>query len=301
MLRVAGIKAYPVLVPVGYEGPTSKRLPSPGIFDHAIAVAEIDGKRVWLDTTAEVCPFGDLPEQDRGREVLVIKDSGGEFAVTPDYTVEENTSSQTATISLDGNGGIRASVLWQSSGSGDLNARSTYKYAKPSKIKEGFEATIASISPDAKLIDHSVSDPSNKDQPMRLAYQFEANGWANRTKKFIIFRPSLYQSVLSGTPFSKPERKYDIHFTGTSSNTSETTINLPEGFTVEEIPQDVSLSTDFGSYERRYILDGATLKVSEKLTRQDARIGSYRYNEVRKFFENVIKAQKQQVVLRVKT
>jgi len=299
MLRSAGIKAYPVLVPVGFRGPTGKRIPSPGIFDHAIAVAEIDGKRVWLDTTAEVCPFGDLPEVDRGREVLVVKETGSEFVKTPDYTADENGSFQTATIKLNEDGSITASVGWTSTGSTDLTARATYKYARPSKIKEGLEATATSITPSAKLTNFYVSDPSIRDQPLKIAYDFEAAGWANRTDKFLIFRPSLYQSVLSGTPFSKPDRKYDICFSGTSSNTSLTEISLPDGFKVEEMPRNVSLKADFGAYDVTYALDGNVLKVAEKLVRRDARVPAGRYQEVKKFYEDAIQAQKQQAVLRL--
>ena len=299
MLSAAGIKAYPVLVSTGFKGLTSERIPSPGIFDHAIAVAEIDGKLVWMDTTAEVCPFGDLPEADRGREVLVVKNGRGEFMKTPDYTADENSTSQTATIELNADGGITASVMWAATGSSDLATRATYKYAKPSSIKEGFEATAASISPDARLSDFSVSDPSRKDEPVKITYDFEASGWASRTRKFLIFRPNLYQDVLSNTPFSKADRKYDICFVGTSSNSSETEISLPGGFNVEEIPENMPLETDFAAYDRAYLLEGNVLKITEKLVRRDARVPVSRYHEVKKFYQDVIQAQKQQVVLRV--
>lgn len=299
MLRAAGIKAYPVLVPTKLKGKTSARLPSPGVFDHAIGVAEIDGKYVWMDTTSEVCPFGDLPESDRGREVFVIRDGKGEFVQTPDYSADENKTYQTANIKLAADGGITASVVWSSAGSSDLTARATYKYAKPSQIKDGFEGTIAAISPDAKLINYSVSDPDRKDDPLKLNYEFQAGGWADRTRKFLIFRPSLYQTVLSETPFSKSDRKYAVSFREKSSSVSETQITLPDGFKVEEIPDNVALKTDFASFDRTYELTGSTLKIVEKLVRQDATIPVSRYGEVKKFYESAIQAQKAQVVLRV--
>ena len=299
MLRGAGVKAYPVLVPTKLKGKTSARLPSPGVFDHAIVLAEIDGKRVWMDPTAEVCPFGELPEPDRGREVMVIRDGKGEFLETPSYTADENKTYQTANIKLGPDGGISASVTWTSAGTSDLSARATYRYAKPSQIKDGFEGTIAAISPDARLTNYSVSDPTRRDEPLKLTYDFQAGGWADRTRKFLIFRPSLYQSILSATPFSKSERKYDIAFREESSSVSETQIILPDGFRVEEIPDNVSLKTDFASFDRTYELTGGVLKITEKLIRQDAVIPASRYGEVKKFYESAIQAQKAQVVLRI--
>lgn len=299
MLRAAGIKAYPALVATSFRGTTSSRIPSPGIFDHAIALAEIGGRRYWMDPAAEVCPFGDLPEADRGREVLVIKEAGGAFIETPEYAAEENGSWQTTTIKLNADGGVTASVVWTAAGSAGLSARTAYKYAKPSSIKKGFEATIASISPDAKLNDFSIENLTLRDEPLKMTYDFEASGWANRTNKFLIFRPSLHQSVLSQTPFSKPERRHDIRFSGVSTNAADTRIELPDGFRAEEMPQSVSLEMDFATYERTYTLEGNVLTVVERLVRQDARVPAARYSEVRKFYEDVIRAQKQQVVLRV--
>ena len=299
MLSAAGIKAYPVLVPVGFRGETGKRLPSPGMFDHAIAMGEIDGKQVWMDTTAEVCPFDQLPASDRGLEVLVIKPTGGEFIQTPEYAVDENKTVQRVDIKLDAEGGITSSVSWYSTGNEDLSARATYKYAKPTEIKEGFESTVASVSPDATLNDYSVGDPFKRDEPLQISYDFQASGWANRTKKFLIFRPSLYQSVLSQTPFSKSDRKFDMVFASNSTNESQTTISLPDGFNVEEIPPDVSLNGDFATYDRTYTLDGSTLKIAEKLVRKEARIALDRYAEAKKFYQEAIQAQKQQVVMRI--
>lgn len=299
MLRSAGIKAYPVLVPTKLKGATSKRLPSPGIFDHAIVVAEIDGKKVWMDATVEVCPFGQLPESDKGREVFIIRDGKGEFVRTPDYTVDDNNTYQNADIKLSADGGISAIVVWTSAGASDLTARSSYKYAKPSQIKEGFEGTIAAISPDARLVNYEVGDPTRKDEPLKLSYEFQAGGWADRTRKFLIFRPSLYQSTLSETPFSKSQRKNDVVFNAKSSNISETSIVFPAGFTVEEVPENVSLKADFATFDRTYALTDGVLKISEKLIRQDARIPVARYAEVKKFYEDAIRAQKSQVVLRV--
>lgn len=299
MLKLAGVKAHPVLVSVAFRSPASKRLPAPGIFDHAIAVAEIDGKYLWMDSTAEICPFGELPEPDRGKEALVVKSTGGEFVKTPEYTEEGNRISQTSAIKLNVDGGITASVDWTSTGASDLSARATYKYAKPNQVKEGIETTAAAVCPDAKLLDYSVEGADNHDNTVKIRYNFEANGWASKTGKFLIFRPSLYQGTMSQTPFSKPERKFDIVFPTTSSDLCETEITLPEGSKIDELPQNLSLKSDFGTYEKTYVLQGDTLKVSELLVHKAVKVEVARYQEVKKFFEDVIKSQKQQIVLRL--
>ena len=51
MLDRLGIEAHPALVNTRVGRGLLKRLPSPGIFDHAIVSARIDGRTVWLDPT----------------------------------------------------------------------------------------------------------------------------------------------------------------------------------------------------------------------------------------------------------
>jgi len=51
LLALLDIKATPALVPTYLRETTLKRLPSPLNFDHAIALVELDGQKLWLDGT----------------------------------------------------------------------------------------------------------------------------------------------------------------------------------------------------------------------------------------------------------
>ena len=51
LLRARGIQAWPALVSRDQRGSIAGSLPTPLAFDHVIAVAEIDGREVWIDPT----------------------------------------------------------------------------------------------------------------------------------------------------------------------------------------------------------------------------------------------------------
>lgn len=51
MLREAGIRAWPALVHSWADPARNQRLPSPGVFNHAIALLELDGRDWWFDPT----------------------------------------------------------------------------------------------------------------------------------------------------------------------------------------------------------------------------------------------------------
>ena len=61
MLGVAGIKAHPVFLHADERRAVDTRLPTVTAFDHCIALAQVNGKDVWLDATADTCPYGDIP------------------------------------------------------------------------------------------------------------------------------------------------------------------------------------------------------------------------------------------------
>lgn len=51
MLERGGVEAYPALVSYDYQEGFDRFLPSPYVFDHVIVMANVDGKKVWMDPT----------------------------------------------------------------------------------------------------------------------------------------------------------------------------------------------------------------------------------------------------------
>ena len=74
LLKAAGIQAWPALVGAGIEFDAS--MPSPEQFNHVITAIPEGGKYVWLDTTAEVAPFGFLSQGIRDEQVLLMPTTG---------------------------------------------------------------------------------------------------------------------------------------------------------------------------------------------------------------------------------
>src|SRR5260370_18103676 len=69
LLRAAGTSSYPVLIGSGRK--LDEDVPSPAQFDHVITAALIDKEWVWLDSTAEVAPFGLLVYPLRDKQAVL--------------------------------------------------------------------------------------------------------------------------------------------------------------------------------------------------------------------------------------
>lgn len=70
LLEAVGIPAFPALINSGLE--IDPEVPSPGQFDHAITLVPRGGGLLWLDTTAEVGPYGYLLSPLRDKHALAV-------------------------------------------------------------------------------------------------------------------------------------------------------------------------------------------------------------------------------------
>ena len=70
MLSVAGLQAEPVLIGAGIR--FNPAVPSPAAFNHLITRLTLDGREVWLDSTAEVSPWRALIFAIRDHKALAI-------------------------------------------------------------------------------------------------------------------------------------------------------------------------------------------------------------------------------------
>ena len=80
MMKRMGVTAYPVLLNSG--GGVNRSLPSGSQFDHMIAAVDRDGKRTYVDLTADIVPYGSLPPQEQGEFGLVVHPDGQSEEIT---------------------------------------------------------------------------------------------------------------------------------------------------------------------------------------------------------------------------
>ena len=88
LLRGAGLKAYPVLIPTKSAYNLVEAQPA-SYFNHAIACVELDKNLVFMDSTSSMTSFGDIPPPDQNRKVLVFFDKDYKILDTP--VMEDNS------------------------------------------------------------------------------------------------------------------------------------------------------------------------------------------------------------------
>jgi len=248
MLKYAGLKGYPLLIPTRGTYPMSEDFPAV-IFNHAICAVELEGKLIFMDPTAETTAFEYIPLSDQDRTVLVFADEAWRIAKT--NTIEDNelTYKMDIVINQDESAAITRGVSTQ--GFYSSSYRWYLKYTHPAIIKEEIQQKMMQISSLSKLIDYQISDIDDFDITPALTYRFETEEFLNPARDLRIV-PVLDQIHLDHGLISKEERKYPIDFDGIYTIRANINIALPKNLKVKYLPLSTTLDNSWFSLEVSY-------------------------------------------------
>ena len=96
---------------------------------------------------------------------------------------------------------------------------------------------------------------------------------------------------------SAPERRTPILLRAIAFN-DEVVLSLPEGVVSEELPAALSLSSEFGSYERKILVDGNKVRLTRHAELKPQTVPAADYSKLRKFLADFAKADRISVLLR---
>jgi hypothetical protein len=96
-------------------------------------------------------------------------------------------------------------------------------------------------------------------------------------------------------PLDKP-RKYDIDLNYPFKDIDTVNITIPDGYTVEALPQNVALSNKFGNYKVNYLVTANTIQLIRLKERLNSRFPASDYEELAKFYDAMYKADRARIV-----
>lgn len=299
MLRSVGITAYPALLEAGSPYPRTDELPAPSAFNHAICLAEINGKKYWLDATAQVCPWGQIPGSDRGAQALVIRDGKGVFETIPVGTPEEAQSDQQVKLTLAADGSAAGTVTLSGNGDSDMALRATLLALPPDRVQPFLEILAKRIGANARVTRYSVSDIRNRDLPVTIAMEVSFPGWANISGSLLLFkaRPDQTAGAVSN-PFSQESRTQPVAQRSPQRTRSVLEVTLPEGFVVLSVPENASGNSDLGRFERSVQQNGRTLTIATRVEDFGVEVPPSRYQQIRAYYDRYLKTWDESVVVK---
>lgn len=292
LLKAAGIPAYQALVSASEAGAPeiSDDFPAPA-FNHVILY--VPGEDLWLECTSNTMPAGYLGKFTSNRRVLLLTPEGGRLVKTPVLTPAENFERNKIDIVLDENG--HAVIQGYSLSGGGQHDLDRYMAAQKSQQeREKYFASNAGFSI-TKL--HQLNITASESRPeSETNYHLDAMNYAVRSGKRM-FVPLMKTNPLSRSLPANEHRQLALHIPEGYTFSDTVVLHLPADYEVENVPSPVNLESEFGSFEMRVEKVAEQVTVIRRVVRQPVSVSAERYEEVRQFYQQVLKADGTQIVL----
>jgi transglutaminase-like putative cysteine protease len=266
-----GIQAFPVLL--NSTGGVRRDMPSIHQLDHEIAAVRSEGGYQFVDLTADLVAYGDLPRGEHGQFGLVVQPDGSSEVVTfPSTPLTSNRTVQRVTVSLDTLGMVDGRYEETAAGAMQYGLRNTFLHPMDTVQRKNFANNLA-----AKLFEGAEGDSlvvfEGKDLQAvpRVTMRLRHGRAASVAGKSIILQMplrSMGSLVGAARELTDEPRRFPIDaakFWGRKTSETEFAITLPAGWHAE-LPKSVTASSDFGSYVSEYTMDGRTLRLVRRIT-----------------------------------
>jgi transglutaminase-like putative cysteine protease len=275
MLKVAGISAYYVLIPTTSIANLIKDFPYPFQFDHCIVAVEYEGGYHFLDPVAESYRFDYLPGNDRNRDVLIFNGQNNVFVRTSLAKPEENAYHSQSKIKIGADGSIEGEAKEFAIGGKEASLRQFFAGNRPTKIKESLEERVDEISPGAKLLEYTLSNPLNFKERFQLKFSYNAKDYCKKAGGVLIFD---VPEVWKGCPATgKNGRRYPIVVWNNFYSKDEVEFNVPEGYEVYHLPEPLEIKNHYFEFRSSYRQEGDKIIYEGELIRKASRIPSEDY------------------------
>jgi len=175
MLRIAGLKGFPVLIHAGPK--KDPEVPQP-FFNHAIVAAElVPGEYVLMDPTDENSKDL-LPAYLCDKSYLVARSEGDVLRTSPIIPADSNLVRIASSGRLTGEGAMRLETDIAFEGANDNIYRNHLVRLAPEERKRFVEVRLASLVPGAKVesLEWLPADLRDLEQPLRARVAWEAPG-----------------------------------------------------------------------------------------------------------------------------
>lgn len=293
ILKEAGVAANYVIVNSG-KGKKGlwEDFPAP-YFNHVIMCVPDAKDTLWLECTSQTESAGYMGTFTGNRKALMVTDDGGVVVNTPSYPSKANSQLRKVTAFIDENGTLSAEVNTHFTGIQQELQHELLHAATQEQRTKYLNNTLNLPTYKVEKIDYK--ETKNRIPAIDEHLSITSNNYASVTGKRLFVQPNLFNKE-SKLPTDKP-RQLEIVYRSSYKDVDTISIKIPEGYTPEALPKDVSISNKFGSYNISYKISGNTIDLLRVYEQSANRFPPSDYDELVKFYDAMFKGDRAKVVL----
>jgi hypothetical protein len=296
--RIAGLNPRPERIASRSQRIFSPQFRDPSQLDSVLIAVSLAGKDVTLDPGAKMAPFATLHWAHSAAGGLVMNGGKLETVITPEQKISDNTVIHIGNLAVSGQGSVSGSLKVAWIGQQALYLRQLAVSNGPEAARDEINRRLTAQVPDGvqATVDHLVNvDDPNKQLLAVIAVSGKPAAQAGG--RFIL--PRSFFRTRESNPYPAADARIspiDVHYP--EQEQDQITYTLPAGLSLEGKPEDsaAKLEQD-AAYQAKAKVDGSSVTSSRVLARGFTWLDPKQYGELRDFYQKVVTADRQDLVL----
>ena len=296
-LDAVGIASFQALINAEYNSaPVDPTFPH-NSFDHVILCVPGQKDTTWLECTSNTNDFGVLGNFTENRNALLITPNGGVLVSTPKSKSSENTFTCTTKVVLNEDASGESETDVKTSGEYKQELIYLLMNEKKDEQKKYLVTHLGFIQPDEFDFTKDAKIDSSE-----TAFKFSIEKIPEFTAGSKMFlNPRIYKIWNAKLPVDE-KRSNAFYFECPFIKTDTTVYQLPENYTVENLPKARDNKFEYGAFKTNYTYDEKSNSVTSvaSLSLSQNMIPADKYSLTVKFFSNVIDEYTEKIVIKQK-
>ena len=260
-------------IPSGY---TSPRL-------HSVVTAKSGRRYLIFDPTWDKTAFGQLEHNLQGGYGILMEAADTQAIAFPPLDPALNTIRRTAVMRLDSDGVLKGTVTDKRFGDLSEYRRDMYTSGDAKEQREYLDHVLEHDFTSFSASDVKAENVNSLNQDLTLTYSLSVDRYSRTMGPLLMVRPRVLGTIASlGFDPDRKERKVPIDLGQTMQVTDDYTIQLPEGYAVDELPAPVKIDLDFASYRSAIDVKDNALHYTRTFTVRELTLPANRYADVQK-------------------
>lgn len=267
--------------------------PNLSVDNHMICTLFKDGKTIFLDGTEKFNAFGEYANRIQGKQVLIENGEDYILEYVPSSEAEFNKELFNYSLKLSEeniigkvdkifNGESRSSLLYY------------FNNLKNDKKDEFLEYYLNKGNSNVKVSNIETSDLQNRDKNINIAYEVDiknaVSSFDNQVYIDLDFDKELSNFILE-------ERKTDYIFGSKKDLESVTRLEIPQGYNISQIPENISVSSDNFDMSVNFSKENNVIIYKKQFRIKHAKIETSDFDEWNGFIKKLDALYNEQIIL----
>ncbi len=291
MLNYAGIETNPILISTKANG--IPFFPTRTGFNYVIAGAVLDNRLFLLDGVDKTGAPSILRTNLLNWKGRMVRKDGSSLLVDllppkPATHISLMNLEISEDLVITGNSKNRFTGHYAK------GQRARYRNLNEDEQSEKMEENFESL----EVMDHSFESMKENDKPLTLEYNFENEEAVEVIGNKMYVSPLLHLATKENY-FKAETRTYPIDFIHPWTDKYNVSIEIPEGYTVESLPDPLSinLSNNMGSFRYGVSQNGGKIIVTFQNAIKTSVIGAEYYQDLQQYYKMILEKEAEKIVL----